>query len=132
MAFSNSLWELLFSTQLDPQEEQKYQQWVKEQSAVKGRDISRDNYDYDLRGLFRESGGFGDNGHATDKFKKPNHPTFSTQSQYSTSTMPGGLWESVGGQWQYTPSDMVRKMQGEDFLRWYFDNYEKGSKLRMP
>lgn len=56
-----------------------------------GKKAPLDEQDYDLRGAWL--GGFKPNtGHGTDQFKKPNHPTFSQESQYSTPLQPGGTW----------------------------------------
>jgi hypothetical protein len=64
-----------------------------------------DLYDYDLRGLWKSGGGFGADAHATDQFKKPNHPTFSIESQYNGVPRPdGGVFQ--GGHWlgeQFVP-----------------------------
>ena len=53
----------------------EYVQWLKESQG------GRDQRDYDTQGLFMDGGRLGE-GHSTDRFKKPNHPTFSTESQY--------------------------------------------------
>lgn len=52
-------------------------------------------YDYDLVGAFL-AGVTRDpaTGHMPDTFKKPNHPTFSNQSQYAT-----GKWAKYAGSW---------------------------------
>ena len=60
-------------------------------------------HDYDLQGAFL-AGVTRDpkTGHMPDTFKKPNHPTFSNQSQYAT-----GKWAKYAGSWkgeQYTPA----------------------------
>ena len=34
--------------------------------------------------------------HLPDTYKLPGHPTFSTQSRYSTKKTPGGIWKKVG------------------------------------
>ena len=73
-----------FNTILSPQEEAQFQQW-------KGRFAPRDSgEDYDLRGAFK-AGLQPDptSGHWPDTFKKPNHPTFSTQSRYAAYGQPG-------------------------------------------
>lgn len=42
-------------------------------------------YDYDLRGAYKAGlQKDPESGHWGDRFKKPNHPTFSDQSQYAT------------------------------------------------
>ena len=70
-----------FNTVLAPDEEEKYQAWATENHREK------DVYDYDLRGAWKElqSGTMSEDerGHLGDKYKKPNHPTFSDQSIYS-------------------------------------------------
>jgi len=87
---------------LSAAEEQKFQAWLK--SGVPN--IALDLYIYDLRGFWKD---VEDNptdanlenranfalrrGHAPDTWKKPNHPTFSDESIYST----GKPW--VGGHW---------------------------------
>src|SRR5258708_36323091 len=73
----------LYNTALSSDEEPAFQHWVGEQSKATGKDISNDLYDYDLRGWWQQNPGENlKGGHLTDKFKKPNHPTFSTISQY--------------------------------------------------
>lgn len=67
-----------FDTKLSPQDEQSFQAW-------KAKYAPNDSgADYDLRGAFK-SGLTPDpqTGHWPDTFKKPNHPTFSDQSQYA-------------------------------------------------
>ena len=67
-----------FNTPLAPDEERQFQQW-------KGKYAPRDSgEDYDLRGAFK-MGLTPDpaTGHWPDTFKKPNHPTFSNESQYA-------------------------------------------------
>lgn len=50
--------------------------------------------DYDLRGAYLANMQRADNGHMGDRFKKPNHPTFSDQSQYAVGDQRGraGSW----------------------------------------
>lgn len=60
-------------------DEPKFQKW---KAKVAPNDTGAD---YDLRGAFKEGAGrTGRDSHMTDKFKKPNHPTFSDQSKYAT------------------------------------------------
>ena len=118
-----------YNTKLTPAEEKAYQAWAK----AEGRE--RDVYDYDLRGAWRElqSGSMSEDerGHLGDKYKKPNHPTFSTQSKYSTAETPGGVWSEENGITVYTPSDFVLNNIGADNLRRYFDIAEPGVKLNI-
>ena len=48
--------------------------------------------DYDLRGAYEDGLLPGENGHFSDKFKRPNHPTFSIESKYWRPGMPAGRW----------------------------------------
>lgn len=48
--------------------------------------------DYDLRGAFAAGETRGTNGHMTDRFKKPNHETFSDESQYDKGDGKAGHW----------------------------------------
>lgn len=67
-----------YETPLDPREETKFQTW---KATAAPNDSGAD---YDLRGAFR-AGLRPDpqTGHWPDTFKKPNHPTFSDESQYA-------------------------------------------------
>jgi hypothetical protein len=78
-----------FNTPLSPEEEERYQQWAR-QNHREG-----DTFDYDMRGAWQH-GIQGDprTGHYPDTYKKPNHPTFSDESQYDGSEgRRGGHWE---------------------------------------
>jgi hypothetical protein len=69
---------MAYDTALSADEETKFQKW-KNVNAPKDS-----GEDYDLRGAYKE-GLTRDpkNQHFSDKYKKPNHPTFSDQSQYA-------------------------------------------------
>lgn len=79
-----------YDTQLSPAEEQSFQQWKRQYAP------NDSGADYDLRGAYR-SGLKPDpkTGHWPDTYKKPNHPTFSNQSQYATgaNAAKAGRWE---------------------------------------
>ena len=105
-----------YNTQLPPDQERAYQQWVAQQSTLSGRDMSKDTYNYDLRGLFAGGGGVDERGHSTDRFKKPNHPTFSDQSQYH------GVEGSAGGNWVELDGGGVGFVPGPTNLQYYSPN----------
>ena len=67
-----------FETKLSKEEEGQYQDW----KSIHAPNDS--GFDYDFRGAFK-AGVTPDNesNHWPDTFKKPNHPTFSDQSQYA-------------------------------------------------
>jgi hypothetical protein len=127
-----------YNTRLSAADEQRFQQWMRQQSQATGRDMSNDLYDYDLRGFFKSGGKFDEeSGHAGDTFKKPNHPTFSDQSQYhGVDGYKGGSWG--GGQngqpWTFTPSATnLQMMPLPDLQRYFASPAEAGrSVLVMP
>jgi hypothetical protein len=86
--------------------------------------------------LFLGQGG----GHLPDTFKKPNHPTFSNESQYSGKpdfyggTAEGGKWlgDDQAG-WSFQPSErMLQTTHNMEALRKYFDAVEPDSMLMSP
>jgi hypothetical protein len=57
-------------------------------------------YDYDYRGFYNRYGNLtpqATNGHLTDEYKKPNHPTFSIESNYYTGQPYAIDWNSNYG-----------------------------------
>jgi hypothetical protein len=112
-----------YNTQLQPADEAKFQAWAS------SNDKLRDLYDYDIRGFWQSGGGALDpRGHATDQFKKPNHPTFSDQSQYHGPDTPGGVW----GQGTFTPSAHNLSMMSAPALQRYFSEREPDYRLVLP
>ncbi len=78
-----------YNTPIAPIQRKAYNEWLST-LAPKQRSL----YDYDLQGAFLAGATPSENGHLPDTFKKPNHPTFSDQSQYAGA--PGarpGHWE---------------------------------------
>lgn len=71
-----------YDTALTPDEETKFQAW---KTANAPKDSGED---YDLRGAFKAGVKPAANGHWPDTFKKPNHPTFSSDSKYATADAP--------------------------------------------
>lgn len=94
-----------YDTKLSKEDEAKFQQWVKD-AKEKGIINSKDNFsDYDMRGYWKNevlNNTDLANGSAearfTDKYKKPNHPTFSQESIYATGNNAkyAGSWDSNG------------------------------------
>lgn len=119
-----------FNTVLSPDEEEKYQVWATENHREK------DVYDYDLRGAWKElqSGTMSEDerGHLGDKYKKPNHPTFSDQSIYSGQDgVAGGVWSrNAEGKDVYTPGRKLSSVEA-DRLRRYFLRNEPGVMLDL-
>jgi hypothetical protein len=119
-----------FNTVLSPDEEEKYQAWATKNHREK------DVYDYDLRGAWKElqSGTMSEDerGHLGDKYKKPNHPTFSDQSIYSGQDgVAGGVWSrNAEGKDVYTPGRKLSSVEA-DRLRRYFLRNEPGVVLDL-
>lgn len=95
-----------------------------------GRDSEED---YDLRAAYNdpqvyqvwreEEQKHPGNGHWLDKYKKPNHPTFSEESIYSNDETPGGSWiETTDGKVYFIPSDYLKKLYSKEFYDNYFRN----------
>ena len=127
-----------YNTVLSPQQEQAYQNWITQQtvSAIlrgQNRNYANDTYDYDLRGWFNKNGPQDLTGaHLTDQFKKPNHPTFSDQSQYSgVDGMQGGKWnQQPDGSYSFTPGST--NVYSAPELQDYFKQVEPGNTLNIP
>lgn len=83
-----------YNTTLSPEDETRFQTW-KTQNAPQDS-----GFDYDLRGAYRANmQRDSESGHMGDRFKKPNHPTFSDQSQYAVGdqTDRAGFWVGPEG-----------------------------------
>lgn len=118
-----------FNTELTPEEEAEFQSWAKENNR------ERDSYDYDIRGAWKElkSGSMSEDerGHLGDKYKKPNHPTFSDQSVYNGKDgVAGGTWSEVDGKTVFTPGRMLSRREAE-YLSDYFTSVEPDVKLNL-
>jgi hypothetical protein len=114
-----------YDTKLTPMQEAKYKLAAKKAGRIK------DTANYDLRGAWLENPkSISGAGHLTDKWKKPNHPTFSTDSKYSTSSNPGGTW--VAGKsdsWSFTPSKrQISRAGGLGPFKKAFNRNEAGQK----
>lgn len=85
-----------FNTALAPAQEDSFKTWV----TSAGRNPADETVDYDLRGYYADptisvaekTAFINRQAHAPDTYKKPNHPTFSVESKYSTPQRPGGTW----------------------------------------
>lgn len=115
------------NTELTPHEEKQFLTWSKKNNKI------NDLYDYDLRGAWKENMQASDNGHLGDKYKKPNHPTFSDQSIYHSEDMPGGVWgQDVNGRDTFTPSLYNLQNMNAPSLQDYFQRYEPNVILNLP
>lgn len=114
-----------------------YLDWIQEVKKWRPgieEDIDAEEPTYDYEGFFHDNPDYawsmlnGDpEAHFTDKFKKPNHPTFSDESIYSTPETPGGHWyENYGGsgKWVYEPSDYTKN--NKEATKKYLENSGEG------
>lgn len=116
-----------YDTALSPSEEKQFESW-KQQYAPNDTGA-----DYDLRGAFKAGvKPDGDRGHFPDTFKKPNHPTFSVESQYSKGDEIGGQWITKDGKTVFVPSPWNLKQTPADKLQEYFKRVEPDAVLQMP
>jgi hypothetical protein len=107
-----------------------YKEWLAKQSQLQGRDVSRDEHDYDLEGYYSslKASPIDGAGHLPDTFKKPNHPTFSNQSKYHVPVIQhGGNWEGS----TFTPSEHNLENMGRSNLQSYFNQVESPEALNL-
>ncbi len=123
-----------YNTPLTAEERKGYLQWLAGLTRKNGRDMSADVRDYDMQGAFKAAEGQAENGHFTDRFKKPSHPTFSTESQYhGVDGHQGGTWKELGdGKWSFTPSTTNLQYNTPAQLQTYIGRADPGVALVMP
>jgi len=109
-----------YNTELTPEEKPNFDAWVKAESAKQGRDIMMDQGAYDVQGFWK-SGDYAkrdSDGHGTDTWKKPNHPTFSNESKYhGADGFYAGEWGKDGS---YFPSRQTRELYSPDYYKRLF------------
>jgi len=95
--------------------------------------------DYDLQGFYNDNDAYFDwedaedekpgEAHFIDKYKLPNHITFSTESKYSNSFTKGGEWFEDDNGVNYRTSPYVEKLHSLEEMIRYFRKYEPGVNL---
>jgi len=71
--------------------------------------------------------------HAPDRFKLPNHPTFSDESMYHNEKTTGGKWAFENGKDVFYASPFnIKSAGGADKLQKYINEKEPNSKLIIP
>jgi len=123
-----------YNTPLNPVQQSGFNAWAK-QLAASGHDVRKDTGDYDMQGAFLGGAGQGANGHFPDTWKKPNHPTFSTESQYALGEgrQPGQWDTDPQGKDRFTAgATNLQNPGGAQSLLDYFRRVEPGVTLRMP
>lgn len=85
------------------------------------------DYDYGKSDMIQAS-----NGHYSDSGKLPWHPTFSTESEYSSPEFKGGTWSNENGKDVYTPSEDMVKYGTTKGLVDYMKTREPNAILKAP
>ena len=122
-----------YNTKLSAKEQAAFMSWAAKQSKKLGRDVLQDMYDYDLQGAWKAGFARSENGHLPDTFKKPNHPTFSDQSQYNGADgIYGGSWGTdAEGRDTFTPGRGAL-WDGERLGRYFQEVEPNAVLLRAP
>lgn len=112
-----------YNTPLSPEEEKAFQLWASKRLG--------DLKDYDLRGAWKANSKEASNGHLPDTYKKPSHPTFSTDSIYNgVDGFYGGSWEGDDKTgWSYTPNSSQNLWYSKEELQNYFRDKEPNARL---
>ncbi len=126
-----------YDTELDVQKENAFKNWLNLKNKNRQRaGMSPDSgHDYDLRGYWEANVGIRPgvrqyldsldaDRHGPDTFKKPNHPTFSTDSKYSSEKTPGGVWKNENGVTSFTPGQQNLRVRSKEQLKQYFKKRE--------
>lgn len=126
-----------YETKLSPLHAQAFQAYVANLARLQRRtpqSVLQDTHDYDLQGAFLAGLRPDARGHLPDTYKKPNHPTFSNQSQYhGVDGNVGGVWDQVNGADRFTAgATNVANMGGPEGLQRYFQQREQGVQLVLP
>jgi hypothetical protein len=116
-----------------------YKDWLAYKSKLEGRDISKDEQDYDLESYFKSLKYNNKNYvpkqgiHLEDTYKKPNHPTFSDQSMYNIpGIQEGGSWSSnKDGKWSFKPSELNLKNMPAEQMQQYFSESDPNAQLDL-
>jgi hypothetical protein len=120
--------------------DKEYKEFLAYKSRLAKRDVGMDEHDYGLleyadKLMFNpgEAGEFDKDAssmHLPDTYKKPNHPTFSTQSKYHIPVIQhGGEWSKDE---KFTPSELNLKNMSSGQMQDYFNEVEHPEALELP
>jgi len=120
----------MLNTPIPPEQIAEYNKWLNSLPPQ----MDQTGRNYDLQGAYLAGLSTAGNGHLPDTFKKPNHPTFSTESKYSGGDFgAGGTWtQNPNKTWAFTVSPDQLKISSPDSIVNYFKNNEPTGKLTMP
>ena len=124
-----------YNTPLTPIEKKKFNKWSVEESGRMGRDILMDLESYDVQGFWKNNERVDERGHGSDRYKKPNHPTFSNQSMYhGQDGAYGGEWTDSSfiaspiNRYYNSPEAMLWQMQADPGIELVYGNEKKNMK----
>ena len=128
-----------YTTELNNKDEQEFQSWYSKIAKHKNLNSNpdADGQDYDYRGYWKDNRYEANNmlynnsnSHFTDRYKQPNHPTFSNESKYADRINTGGTWNGN----VFVPS--IRQVKDnnrrEDYLRDTREGYFNGKQDVFP
>lgn len=116
-----------YNTKLSKDDEAEFQEWAAANPRL------GNTYDYDARGFWKSGAGTAANGHGSDEFKKPNHPTFSDESMYhGVDGNKGGTWGKNGDKDTFKPSKTNMDNMSAADMQDYFAKVEPNVELVMP
>ena len=116
-----------YNTPLSLDDQEKFILW-----ALKNKRLG-DLQDYDMQGFWKNNNSFSANGHGSDFYKKPNHPTFSVESQYNNYATPEYPQGFQGGVWDVqnkTFAPGLNSLWNRERLKRYFNAREPGYTLK--
>lgn len=116
-----------YDTPLTPAQENAFLRW---QSQLPSN--LQATQDYDLHGAYLGAAAQAGNGHLPDTWKKPNHMTFSDESQYSTPEHQGGQWVGRDGKWIFVASPWNMNQNGSATILDYFRQNEPAAWPLLP
>jgi len=124
-----------WDTPLKKDDERDFRKWAAKDSS--GRFAN--TFDYDMRRYWKENvkdkedtAPQGDE-HFSDKYKKPNHPTFSTDSDlHGKWGNEGGKWSKLNNTWVFEPGKTNLEQHSWESLTDYFQQYEPDAILKFP
>jgi len=112
-----------------PEERPSYEEWLRLHKV-------RETPDYDVRAAYEAGIDPDERGHLSDRFKRPNHITYSDESEAAKSkdAPPAGKWvgSDKDGWTFYATQTNINNAGGVDRLRKYFRKNEKDVRLVLP
>lgn len=134
-----------FNTPLSKQEQKDFDSFCDLALETHGKNIKADLPWYDMQGWRKDIGrieGLGESGaHFPDTYKKPSHPTFSTESKYHGAPSPydgqpwlGGEWTTVQGIEAFRPSQhqLEHNMPADQLKRYFEAGYAPNAIILPP